>query len=191
METKEKTAVKSTRARVSTISKFDKLAEDFNLTQADLYDIAVDAAEIKLLKEKVPGRVDEIDALETTLTQIRKFYYSSIEMAALAKSTAEKELRVEIDIKTRTIADLQQQQDEMKARLEELEQENKVLLDEKAKLENEAKTLNAVIADKEALLTAMKKSAATVDVAATVEELKKVIATMRIEPEPAEPENKK
>ena len=191
METKEKTAVKSTRARVSTISKFDKLAEDFNLTQADLYDIAVDAAEIKLLKEKVPGRVDEIDALETTLTQIRKFYYSSIEMAALAKSTAEKELRVEIDIKTRTIADLQQQQDEMKARLEELEQENKVLLDEKAKLENEAKTLNAVIADKEALLTAMKNSAATVDVAATVEELKKVIATMRIEPEPAEPENKK
>lgn len=197
METKEKaekTVVKSTRARPSSISKFDQLAEDFGLTQADLYDICVNAGQAVLLKNKIPGRGDEIDALETALKQIRTLYFSSIEMAILAKSNAEKDLKLELDTQTRTIADLQEKQDEMKAqfeelknkmtsRIEELEQENKILLGEKARLENDVKTLNASIADKEALLQAMKNSAAAADVAASVEELKKVVASMKKKPE--------
>ncbi len=196
---KEKTIIKSTRARPSAISLFEKLADDFNLTQVELYDICVNAGQAVLLKSKIPGRGDEIDALENALKQIRKIYLSSIEMAILAKSNAEKDFKLELDTKTRTISDLQEKQDEMKAqfeemknemnsRIEELEQENKILLGEKARLENDVKTLNASIADKEALLQAMKNSAAAADVAASVEELKKVIASMAKNPDTADPE---
>lgn len=181
METKEKaekTVVKSTRARPSSISKFDQLAEDFGLTQADLYDICVNAGQAVLLKNKIPGRGDEIDALETALKQIRALYFSSIEMAILAKSNAEKDLKLELDTQTRTIADLQGKQDELKERIKTLEQGLDAATAENNRLQVEVNKLNEVIVDKEALIQSLKNSAAAADVAASVEELKKVVASM-------------
>ena len=116
------TKTTSVRAEEETIEKFDKLAEEYNITKTDLFPQLLEAYQEKKLKEKVPGRADDIDAFRAGLKQIKDLYFSSIDMAVLAKTTGEKELNVELKTKTRTIADLQAKQEELKERIVKLEE---------------------------------------------------------------------
>lgn len=111
----------SVRAEEETIERFDKLAEEYNITKTDLFPQLIEAFEEKKLKEKVPGRADELDAFKAALKQLHDLYFSSVDMAVLTKTTAEQELMVELETRTRTIADLQVKQDEMKERIVKLE----------------------------------------------------------------------
>ena len=55
------TKTTSVRAEEETIEKFDKLAEEYNITKTDLFPQLLEAYQEKKLKEKVPGRADDID----------------------------------------------------------------------------------------------------------------------------------
>ena len=165
------TKVFSVRTDEETFEMINKLVEENKLTKTELQSIAIAAAAEKFLKEKIPGRSDEIDAFETGLKQLRNLYFSSIDMAILAKTTAAKELRVELETRTRTIADLQAKQDELKARIEQLEKALDASTNENNGLQVENTKLKETIADKDALIQSLKNSQAAVN---AVETLKQV-----------------
>jgi len=84
-------------------------------------------------------------------------------MAILAKTSAEKELRVELETRTRTIADLQAKQDELKERIEQLEKALDASTNENNGLRVENTKLNETIADKDALIQSLKNSQVAVN----------------------------
>ena len=67
------TKTTSVRAEEETIEKFDKLAEEYNITKTDLFPQLLEAYQEKKLKEKVPGRADDIDAFRAILKQINDY----------------------------------------------------------------------------------------------------------------------
>ena len=168
------TKTTSVRAEEETIEKFDKLAEEYNITKTDLFPQLLEAYQEKKLKEKVPGRADDIDAFRAGLKQIKDLYFSSIDMAVLAKTTGEKELNVELKTKTRTIADLQAKQEEA---LNTATAENN-------KLTIEVGKLNDSINEKDTLIQSLKNNAAAVDAVGAIAELKDIVALLKKEPEP-------
>ena len=135
------------------------------------------------MKEKVPGRADDIDAFKAGLKQLNDLYFSSVDMAILAKTTAEQELKVELDTKTRTIADLQAKQDELKERIAKLEEGLNTATNENNQLQIEIKKMNETIADKDALIQSLKNNAAAVDAVGAIAELKELVANLKKEPE--------
>ncbi len=178
------TKTTSVRAEEETIEKFDKLAEEYNITKTDLFPQLLEAYQEKKLKEKVPGRADDIDAFRAGLKQIKDLYFSSIDMAVLAKTTAEKELNVELKTKTRTIADLQAKQDELKERIVKLEEALNTATAENNKLTIEVGKLNDSINEKDTLIQSLKNNAAAVDAVGAIAELKDIVALLKKEPEP-------
>ena len=187
------TKTTSVRAEEETIEKFDKLAEEYNITKTDLFPQLLEAYQEKKLKEKVPGRADDIDAFKAGLKQLNDLYFSSVDMAILAKTTAEQELKVELDTKTRTIADLQTKQDELKERIAELEAALNTATTENNRLTIEVGKLNDAINEKDTLIQSLKNNAAAVDAVGAIAELKEIVASMKKkEPKQAkEPEQKK
>ncbi len=177
------TKTTSVRAEEETIEKFDKLAEEYNITKTDLFPKLLEAYQEKKLKEKVPGRADDIDAFKAGLKQINDLYFSSIDMAILAKTTAEQELKVELDTKTRTIADLQAKQDELTECIEKLEEGLNTATNENSQLKIEIKKLTENINDKDALIQSLKNNAAAVDAVGAIVELKELVAKLK-KPEP-------
>ena len=177
------TKTTSVRAEEETIEKFDKLAEEYNITKTDLFPQLIEAYQEKKLKEKVPGRADDIDAFKAGLKQLNDLYFSSVDMAILAKTTAEQELKVELDTKTRTIADLQAKQDELKERIAKLEEGLNTATNENNQLQIEIKKMNETIADKDALIQSLKNNAAVVDAVGAFAELKELVANLKKEPE--------
>ena len=177
------TKTTSVRAEEETIEKFDKLAEEYNITKTDLFPQLIEAYQEKKLKEKVPGRADDIDAFKAGLKQLNDLYFSSVDMAILAKTTAEQELKVELDTKTRTIADLQAKQDELKERIAKLEEGLNTATAENNQLQIELKKLNETIVDKDALIQSLKNNAAAVDAVGAIAELKELVANLK-KPEP-------
>ena len=175
------TKTTSVRAEEETIEKFDKLAEEYNITKTDLFPQLIEAYQEKKLKEKVPGRADDIDAFKAGLKQLNDLYFSSVDMAILAKTTAEQELKVELDTKTRTIADLQAKQDELKERIAKLEEGLNTATNENNQLQIEIKKMNETIADKDALIQSLKNNAAAVDAVGAIAELKELVANLKKE----------
>ena len=178
------TKTTSVRAEEETIEKFDKLAEEYNITKTDLFPQLLEAYQEKKLKEKVPGRADDIDAFRAGLKQIKDLYFSSIDMAVLAKTTGEKELNVELKTKTRTIADLQAKQEELKERIVKLEEALNTATAENNKLNIEVGKLNDSINEKDTLIQSLKNNAAAVDAVGAIAELKDIVALLKKEPEP-------
>lgn len=173
------TKTTSVRAEEENIERFDKLAEEYNITKTDLFPQLLEAFEEKKLKEKVPGRADELDAFKAGLKQLHDLYFSSVDMAVLAKTKAEQELKVELDTKTRTIADLQARQDELNERIAKLEETLNTATNENSQLQIEIKKLTETIIDKDALIQSLKNNAAAVDAVGAIEELKEIVAGMK------------
>ena len=173
------TKTTSVRAEDETIEKFDRLAAESKLSKTELYALAVDAAEEKLLKEKIPGRKDEIDAVESALKQIKKIYFTRIELAIMAKNTAEKELKIELDTKTRTIADLQAAQDDLKKQIEDLKNDLSNATVENNKLQVESMKMKEAMAEKDALIESLnqslKNNTAAIEAIEEIKELRKLI----------------
>lgn len=173
------TKTTSVRAEEETIEKFDKLAEEYNITKTDLFPQLIEAYQEKKLKEKVPGRADDIDAFKAGLKQLNDLYFSSVDMAILAKTTVEQELKMELETRTRTIADLQAKQDELKEQIEKLEQALDTATSENNRLLVEINKMNDAIAEKDTLIQSLKNNAAAVDAVGAINELKDIVAKLK------------
>lgn len=147
-------------------------------------------ADIEKIRQRVPERAGDIDDFRILLEQLLTKFLSSVDAATLAKKQARDEVLFELDTKTRTIADLQSKQDELKERISQLENALDVATKDNNHLQIEIKKMNETIADKDALIQTMKKNkAAAADAVSVVSELKEVLASMK--KETAEPEKKK
>ena len=147
-------------------------------------------ADIEKIRQRVPERAGDIDDFRILLEQLLTKFLSSVDAATLAKKQARDEVLFELDTKTRTIADLQSKQDELKERISQLENALDVATKDNNHLQIEIKKMNETIADKDALIQTMKKNkAAAADAVSVVSELKEVLARMK--KETAEPEKKK
>ena len=147
-------------------------------------------ADIDKMKEIVPGRADDLRDFKLTLDKLMTKYLSSVQAYADARDRAADDVKLEMQTKTQTISDLQKKQEEMKQRIETLEQALDSATTENNRLQVEVNKLNESIADKDALISTMKKNkAAAADAVSVVSELKEVLASMK--KETAEPEKKK
>ena len=145
-------------------------------------------ANIEEVKERVPGRAEEINDYRTMLDQLLTKYLSSVDAAALAKTQAEEEVRVELATRTRTIAELLQKQDELKEQNAKLKQVVDSAAAENNRLQVVVKTLNETISDKDALIQSLQNNAAAVDAVGAIAELTELVTKLKKQ-EP-EPENK-
>ena len=180
----------SVQAEEETKQRFDKLAEEGHITKTDLFPLLIEAYEEKKLKEKVPGRADDIDNFKTGLKQLNDLYFASIDMAVMAKTKAEQDLKVELDTKTRTIADLQAKQDELLERIAKMEEGLNTATADNNQLKIEIKKLNETIVDKDALIQSLKNGQVAVDAVGAINELKELVAGLKKAGEPKAPVKK-
>ena len=140
---------------------FNELYEigDF-VTKGEAMKAAVSALKLQLLKKDLPGRIDEIDAFNSSLESLKSFYKNSLELAVSAKKIATKNLEVELETKTRIISDQQQKVDELNLRIENLQNTVNDSNEEKLALQKELDRVNALIIDKDALIQSLKNSLA-------------------------------
>ena len=157
--------------------EFNELYEigDF-VTKGEAMKAAVSALKLQLLKKDLPGRIDEIDAFNSSLESLKSFYKNSLELAVSAKKIATKNLEVELETKTRIISDQQQKVDELNLRIENLQNTVNDSNEEKLALQKELDRVNALIIDKDALIQSLKNSLAAVD---AVEALKEAAGILK------------
>ena len=190
MDEVKKEEVKKNEKKPLGIRGDDALNKDFKSFAKELgvpQDVALrellKLADIDKMRQRVPGRADEIDDFRTLLDQTLTKYLSSVDAAALAKTQAEADVKIELDTKTRMISELQAKQDELKERIAKLEEGLNVATKENNRLQIEIEKLNETIADKDALIQSMKQNDSTVaDAVGAIAELKEIVASMKKEP---------
>lgn len=141
-------------------------------------------ADVEKMKERVPGRQDDIDDFRTMLNQLLTKYLSCVDAFSMAREKAVEDVKLELETRSRTISELQHQQDELKKRIDELEKGLDAATTENNQLQIEIKKLNEAIADKDALVQSLKNYAAAVDAIGAIAELKELVASMKKESEP-------
>ena len=127
------------------------------------------------------GRIDEIDAFNSSLESLKSFYKNSLELAVSAKKIATKNLEVELETKTRIISDQQQKVDELNLRIENLQNTVNDSNEEKLALQKELDRVNALIIDKDALIQSLKNSLAAVDAVEALKEAAGILKEMKKE----------
>lgn len=140
----------SVRSDQETIEKFTSIAEKSGMKKSEVLPALIAVWESEEVKQKLPGRAEEIDAFDELLKQTRTAYHSSLQLAMLAKETGQKEAAVEMEMKSRTIRDLQKKQDEQEAVLKAKEDKIQTLTKEIERLTADVERLNESIAEKNA-----------------------------------------
>lgn len=159
--------------------QFRDYVKELGVSQEEAFREMLKLVDIEKVKERVPGRADDIEDVRTLLNQFLTKYLSSVDAAALAKDKAEADVKMELDTKTRTISDLQKKQDELKERIEVLEKGLDAATAENNRLQVEVNKLTETIADKDALIQSLKNNAAAVDAVGAIKELKEIVAGMK------------
>lgn len=140
------------RASKETKEQFEKLVEESGLSKVDFMPRLIEAYESMMLKTALPGRKDEIESFDAAHLLLKDLYRNSLNLALLAKSTAMQETKMELDTKTRTIADLQVRQEEMESKIKLLESDKSGLGKQVSSLTKENEKLKEVIKEKETAL---------------------------------------
>ena len=155
-----------------------------NLSQDAALRELLKLADVDKIKERVPGRADEIEDVRTLLDQFLTKYLASVDAAALSKEKAEADVKMDLDNKSRYISDLLKKQDELKERVAKLEESLDKATSENDLLQVEINKLNKAVEDKDALILSLKNNAAAVDAVVAIAELKELVANMKKESEP-------
>jgi len=191
MDEVKKEEVKKNEKKPLGIRGDDVLAADFKSFAKSLgvpQDVALrellKLADIDKMRQRVPVRAGDIDDFRTLLDQLLTKFLSSVDAAALAKTQAEEEVKVELNTKTRTISDLQKKQDELHERIEKLEQALESATTENNRLQVEVNKLNETIADKDVLIQSLQNNAVAVDAVEAFAELKELVANLKMKKEP-------
>lgn len=172
------------RADEALTADFRSFVKELGVSQDVALRELLKLADIDKMRQRVPGRADEIDDFRTLLDQTLTKYLSSVDAAALAKTQAEADVKIELDTKTRMISELQATQDKLKERIATLEEGLNVATKENNQLQIEIKKLNETISDKDALIQSMKQNDSTVaDAVGAIAELKELVANLKKEPE--------
>lgn len=152
MMAKDKTL--SVRCDEATEQRFTQLAEQSGLPKAMLLPEMMTAYETQQLKNRIPGRADDIDAFLTGAKQLSNMYLASVDMALLAKASAKAEWQMEEEAYRKEKAILLQKQDELREKneamakeLQKLKEDNTRLIKENEMLKADAKAKTDTVAE--------------------------------------------
>lgn len=160
-------------------AQFRQYAEELGVSQEAAFSAMMKLVDIDKLKERVPGRADDIDEFRILQEQMLTKFLASVDAAALAKTQAREEVLAELKVKTQTILDLQADKKELGERIAKLEEGLDKATTENNRLQVEVANLNKTVADKDALIQSLKNNAAAVDAVGAIEELKEIVAGMK------------
>ncbi len=104
------------------INKFKDFASQNNLNQQEAFTSLLNTLELNSAKSTLGGRANSIDAFQTTVNNLVKFYINSLEENTTTEDRIREELSLQLTTKDKTIADLQNKLQEVK--------EDKVILDD-------------------------------------------------------------
>lgn len=156
----------SVRCDEATEQRFSMLAEQSGLPKAVLLPEMMNAWETQQLKERVPGRADDIDAFHAGVKQLTNLYLASVDGALMAKVAAKAEWQIEKDTYRKEKALLLQKQDELRE-----------MNDAQAKELQKLKVDNArLIKENESLKASAKEKA---DTALEIRELKEIVKMLQ------------
>lgn len=156
----------SVRCDDATEQKFTRLAEQSGMPKADLLPAMMNVWETQQLKERVPGRADDIDAFMAGIKQLSNLYLASVDGAILAKATAKAEWELEEKGYRKEKAILIQKQDELLAKIDALTKEIHQLKEDNTRLITENEKFKAAEKEK-------------VDTVSEIREVKEIIKKLQ------------
>lgn len=113
--------VRSIRADDETYAKFKAVCDELG-GQHEAFTALISAYEIAEAKKLLTGQADTITDFQAKLDGIARAYITALDMSANAEERIELKFRERIESKEKTIQSLQQENDKVKAELEEVEQ---------------------------------------------------------------------
>ena len=165
-------------------TQFRKYADELGVSQEAAFSAMMKLVDIDKLKERVPGRADDIEEFRTLQEQMLTKYLSSVDAAALALNKATEEVSGRLNNQEETITELRAAKKTLEERITKLEETLDNATAENNRLTIEVGKLNDVIKDKDALIQSLKNNAAAVDAVGAIAELKELVANLKKEPEP-------
>lgn len=115
------TTVKTIRADDETMERFRAISAEYG-NQGQALAALVQLHESQRIRTSMPARADELDTYEAHLTRIREMYLASVQMADDANIRVKATYNVEIQVRDRTIADLQTKLDKVSAEADGIRQ---------------------------------------------------------------------
>lgn len=104
------------------INRFKEFATQNSLNQQEAFTSLLNALELNNAKSTLGDRAKSIEAFQTTVNNLVKFYINSLEENTTTEDRIREELSLQLTTKDKTIADLQNKLQEVK--------EDKVILDD-------------------------------------------------------------
>jgi len=116
------------------INRFKEFASQNNLNQQEAFTSLLNALELSNAKSTLAGRSNSIEAFQTTVNNLVKFYINSLEENTTTEERIREELSLQLTTKDKTIADLQN-------KLQEVSDDKVILNDITSSLSNKNKEL--------------------------------------------------
>jgi hypothetical protein len=128
------------------INRFKEFATQNSLNQQEAFTSLLNTLELNNAKSTLGGRANSIDAFQTTVNNLVKFYINSLEENTTTEDRIREELSLQLTTKDKTIADLQNKLQEFKEDTVILDDvnmnisnKNKELQDQLSKMQNDIK----------------------------------------------------
>lgn len=117
------------------IKKFREIADENGLNQAEMFKSILNSFEMAKAKGLISDRAKEIETFQETINGLVGMFINSLSINQTSEERIRETLSLELNTKDKTIADLQEQKEELKEKLKEISSKNK-------ELDSSAKELN-------------------------------------------------
>ena len=128
------------------INRFKEFASQNSLNQQEAFTSLLNTLELNNAKSSLGGRANSIEAFQTTVNNLVKFYINSLEENTTTEDRIREELSLQLITKDKTIADLQNKLQEFKDgkvilddNIDNLSNKNKELQEQLSKVQNDIK----------------------------------------------------
>lgn len=124
-EIKQQPTVRSFRVTDEVMSKFKEIQDEMKLTQDAALKMLVGAYEMEKAKNAIPDRETEIANFQAKTNELVEAFLHSLQLNQDAEARARSEVAIQMKSKDETIIDLQEKNETLKAKFEELTAEVK------------------------------------------------------------------
>lgn len=131
------------------INRFKEFASQNSLNQQEAFTSLLNTLELNNAKSTLGGRSNSIEAFQTTVNNLVKFYINSLEENTTTEERIREELSLQLITKDKTIADLQNKLQEVKEDKVILDDTNAILSNKNKELQEQLSKVQNDIRDKD------------------------------------------
>jgi SMC interacting uncharacterized protein involved in chromosome segregation len=131
------------------INRFKEFASQNSLNQQEAFTSLLNTLELNSAKSTLGGRANSIEAFQTTVNNLVKFYINSLEENTTTEDRIREELSLQLTTKDKTIADLQSKLQEVKEDKVILDDTNTILSNKNKELQDQLSKVQNDIRDKD------------------------------------------